>query len=122
MGHWFNQGLCAAAGILLGMLPPTVHIRKQADRAALRWSVERMMQELREQQPGGYLVAQRLAHMMLVQAPRLHLAERSRGGFSPWRISRLGEAINVMHNAPAHYWTLQARWPNEDHGPFATAI
>jgi hypothetical protein len=46
------------AGILLGMLPPIVHIRKQSDSAALRWSVERMMQELRERQPGGYLVAQ----------------------------------------------------------------
>ena len=45
------------AGILLGMLPPIVHIRKESDKAALRWSVERMMQELRERQPGGFLVA-----------------------------------------------------------------
>ena len=31
------------AGILLGMLPPIVRIRKESDQAALRWSVERMM-------------------------------------------------------------------------------
>ena len=39
------------AGALLGMLPPIVHIRKESDQAALRWSVERMMHELREEQP-----------------------------------------------------------------------
>ena len=27
------------AGILLGVLPPIVHIRKESDKAALRWSV-----------------------------------------------------------------------------------
>ena len=40
------------AGILLRMLPPIVHIRKESDKAALRWSVERMMQELRERAAG----------------------------------------------------------------------
>jgi hypothetical protein len=42
--------------------------------------MERMMQELREPQPGGFLIAQHLAYMMLVQALRLHLAEGLRGG------------------------------------------
>ncbi len=68
------------ASILLGMMPPIVHIRKKADQATLRWSVEQMMQELRAQQPGGALVAQHLAHMMLVQALRLHMAEGLKGG------------------------------------------
>ena len=49
--------------------------KEKSDKAALRWSLERMRQELREPQPGGFLVAQHLAHMMLVQALRLHLAE-----------------------------------------------
>jgi AraC-like DNA-binding protein len=98
------------AGILLGMLPPIVHIRKEADQAALRWSVERMMQELRERQPGGFLVAQHLAHMMLVQALRLHLAEGVRGGvgwFFALADKQMGAAINAMHDDPAHRWTLQ---------------
>lgn len=46
------------AGILLGMLPPIVHLQKESDKAAMRWSLERMRQELIEQQPGGSLVAQ----------------------------------------------------------------
>ena len=93
-----------------GMLPPIVHIRKESDKAAMRWSLERMMQELREPQPGGFLVAQHLAHMMLVQALRLHLAEGSRGGVG-WLFAladkQMGAAINAMHDDPAHRWTLQ---------------
>jgi Cupin len=68
------------AGVLLGALPPIVHIRKESDKAALRWSIERMMQELRERQPGGFLIAQQLAYSMLIQALRLHLAEGLQGG------------------------------------------
>ena len=41
----------------------------------MRWALERMRQELLETQPGGALVARHLAHMMLVQALRLYLAD-----------------------------------------------
>ena len=58
------------ADILLGVLPPIVHIQGESARSVLRWSMERMMQELRDPQPGGHLVLQHLAHMMLVQALR----------------------------------------------------
>ncbi len=51
---------------LLGALPPIVHIRKESDKAAMRWSLERMREELRgTPQPGGSLIAQQLAYMML---------------------------------------------------------
>jgi AraC-like DNA-binding protein len=101
----------AHASILLGVLPPIVHIRREADKAALRWSMEQLMQELREPQPGGFLVAQHLAHMMLVQALRLYLAERPSGGVG-WLFAladrQMAAAINAMHDDPAHRWTLQA--------------
>lgn len=97
-------------GMLLGMLPPIVHIKKEAEQTALRWSVERMMQELREQRPGGLLVAQHLAHMMLVQALRLHMAQGLNGGIG-WLFAladkQMGAAINAMHADPAYGWTLQ---------------
>ena len=96
--------------VLLGALPPIVHIRKESDKAALRWSIERMMQELRERQPGGFLIAQQLAYSMLIQALRLHLAEGPRGGVG-WLFAladeQMGAAISVMHEAPALRWTLQ---------------
>ena len=76
----------------------------------MRWSLERMRQELREPQPGGFLVAQQLAYMMLVQALRLHLAEGSRGGVG-WLFAladkQMSAAITSMHDDPAHRWTLQ---------------
>lgn len=107
-GHFLLTG--NNAGMLLGLLPPVVHIREEEDKAALRWSLERMRQELRERQPGGILVAQQLAYMMLVQALRLHLAEGSRGGVG-WLFAladkQMGAAIQAMHEDPAHRWTLQ---------------
>jgi AraC-like DNA-binding protein len=75
----------------------------------MRWSVERMMQELRERQPGSFLVAQHLAHMMLVQALRLHQSEQLSGNvgwLSALADRQLAAAINAMHENPAHRWTL----------------
>jgi len=107
-GHFAFAG--NHAGILLGVLPPIVHIQKDSDKAALRWSLERMREELRDPQPGGFLVAQQLAYMMLVQALRLHLAEGSRGGVG-WLFAladkQMSAAIHAMHNDPAHGWTIQ---------------
>lgn len=98
------------ADFLLSVLPPIVHIRGESEQATLRWSLERMRQELRERQPGGLLVARHVAHMMLVQALRLHLADGSRGGIG-WLFAladrQMGAAINAMHEDPAHRWTLQ---------------
>ena len=97
------------ASILLGMLPPIVHIKKEADKLRIRWSIERMMAELREPQPGSFLVLQHLAHMLLVQALRAHLAEGLNGGIG-WLFAladeQIGPAINAMHGEPAHPWTL----------------
>ena len=68
------------------------------------------MQELREPQPGGFLVAQQHAYMMLVQALRLHLAEGLRGGVG-WLFAlgdqQMSAAIHSMHDDPAHDWTIQ---------------
>jgi AraC-like DNA-binding protein len=108
-GHFALTG--NHAGILLGVLPPMVHIHKESDKAALRWCLERMRQELREPQPGGLLVAQQLAYTMLVQVLRLHLAEGLRSGVG-WLFAladkQMSAAITAMHDDPAHRWTLQS--------------
>jgi len=107
-GHFALAG--SHAGILLDVLPPIVHIRKESDRAAMRWSLERMMQELRDPQPGSFLIAQQLASLMLVQALRLYLAEGRNGGVG-WLFAladkQMSAAINAMHASPAHRWSLQ---------------
>jgi AraC-like DNA-binding protein len=107
-GHFVLTG--SHADILLKSLPPIVHIRKESDKAAMRWSLDRMKEELRDPQPGGSLIAQQLAYMMLVQALRLHLADGARGGVG-WLFAladkQMSAAITCMHDAPGHPWTLQ---------------
>jgi AraC-like DNA-binding protein len=98
------------AGILLKMLPPIVLIGDAPGQATLRWSVERTMQELREPQPGGFLIVEHLAHMMLVQALRLHLSQGSKestGWLFALADKQMSAAMNAMHDNPAHRWTLQ---------------
>jgi len=98
------------AEILLDVLPPIVPIQKESDKAAMRWSLERLMLELRDPKPGGFLVAQQLATMLLVQALRLHLAAGVRGGVG-WLFAladpQMSAAITAMHDDPAHRWTIQ---------------
>ncbi len=68
------------------------------------------MKELRERQAGNSLVLQHLAHLMLVQALRVHLeagAGAGVGWFSALADKQLGAAIRAIHADPAHGWTLQ---------------
>ena len=106
-GHFALTG--GHADILLGGLPPIVHIRKDSDKAAMRWSIERMMEELRDPRPGGALVAQQLAYLLLVQSLRLHLEEGLHGGVG-WLFAladkQMNAAITAIHADPAHRWTL----------------
>lgn len=97
--------------LLFGVLPPILHIRRDEDKAELRWCVERMMRELREREPGRALVAEHLAHLLLVQALRLYMAEGPAAGVG-W-LSALGDrqlsaALTAMHKDPGRRWTLQA--------------
>jgi AraC-like DNA-binding protein len=99
------------AGLLLGMLPPVVHIRAEANKAALRSSIERLMRELREPQPGSALIAEHLAQALLIEALRLHLAEHSHHS-TGWLFAladrRMRAVIAAMHGEPARKWTLEA--------------
>lgn len=107
-GHFTLSG--GHADILLSSLPPIVHIRKESDKATMRWSLERLREEVRDPRPGGALIAQQLAYMMLVQALRLHLADGAKGSVG-WLFAladkQMYAAITAMHNDPGHPWTLQ---------------
>jgi AraC-like DNA-binding protein len=108
-GHFGLTG--GHAEMLLQSLPPIVHIRRESDKAAMRWSLERMREELSNPQPGASLIAQQLAYMMLIQALRLHLADAASAG--PGWLSALTDkhmsiAIAGMHNDPGYPWTLQS--------------
>lgn len=108
-GHFAFAG--KHAEMLLGMLPPIVHLRSDADKDALRWAVERLMLELREPQPGGFLIAQQLASMLLVQALRLHLTDATGEGVG-WLFAladrQVSAAMTAMHAQPGRRWTIDA--------------
>lgn len=119
--RWGGGGGCFGVGgffaldgehvdILLEMLPPIVHLRRESERQALRWSIERMMEELRDPQPGGLLVLQQLAQMLLVQALRAHLADATSGGVG-WLAAladrEIGPTLQAIHADPARRWTLE---------------
>jgi AraC-like DNA-binding protein len=98
------------AEVLLRTMPPLIQVETSGDRARLRWSIELMMEELREARPGWALVAQQLAHMMLVQALRLYLSDRSRhdvGWFAALADPQLSAALKAMHADPAFPWTVE---------------
>ena len=109
MGGYFGfEGMHAE--MLLGMLPPVVHVRAEANKAALRWSIERLMRELREPQPGGALIAEHLAQALLIEALRLHLAEHSHHS-TGWLFAladrQMRAVITAMHAEPGRKWTLE---------------
>jgi AraC-like DNA-binding protein len=98
------------ASLLLGALPPLVHIRGQADRTAMRWYLERMMKVIREPQPGGLLLAEHLAQMMLIEVLGLYMADNGTAGtgwFFALADKQIGAAIGAMHADPGHRWTIQ---------------
>ncbi|GAB3262366.1 AraC family transcriptional regulator [Kineosporia babensis] len=96
--------------MLLRDLPPLMLVETSGDRARLRWSIEMMMEEFREPRPGSALIAQQLAHMMLVQALRLYLAEPTRqdvGWFATLADPRMNAALTAMHADPGRSWTVR---------------
>jgi AraC-like DNA-binding protein len=108
-GHFSLTG--GYSEMILHSLPPIVHIRRESDKAAMRWSLERMREELSDPQPGGSLIAQQLAYMMLIQALRLHLADAAnagRGWLSALSDKHMSIAIASMHADPGYPWTLQS--------------
>lgn len=98
------------ADLLLNMLPTVLHLREEPGPSTLRWCIERMREELREAQPGGGIVAQQLATLVLVQALRLQLAG-GRNKVVGWLFAlsdkRIRAVINAMHETPGAKWTLQ---------------
>ena len=99
------------ASKLLDALPPIIHVpRASGEAGVLRWSLDQLVSELRNPQPGGALVSVHLVHLMLVQVMRLHLANASgdapTGWFRALSDRQISAAINAMHGDPSRRWTL----------------
>ena len=108
-GYFGFEGMHAE--LLLGMLPSIVHVRAEANKAALRSSIDRLMGELKEPKPGSALLAEHLVQALLIEALRLHLAEHSRHR-SGWLFAladrQMSAVIGAMHAEPGRKWTLES--------------
>lgn len=99
----------AKAEPLLGTLPPLIHLHEADDRDAMRWCITQMMTEMQPDRSGGALAARHLAHLLLLQAFRLHLLRQASdrvGVLYALADPPLARAIEAIHADPAHRWTL----------------
>ena len=106
-GHFVLGG--DPADLLLGFLPPVVHLHEKDEKASLRWSLEQIRAELREEKLGSSFLVEQLAYMMLVQALRVHLAQAAQDAVG-WLYAitdpQLKTAIVSMQANPANDWTV----------------
>ncbi len=106
-GHFALRG--GPTQLLLSALPLVVHIRSEAGKAVMRWSIERMSEELSQVRPGSSLATQHLASLMLVQALRLHMEDPSevhRGWLAALADKQMSVVIARMHEKPGSPWTV----------------
>ncbi|MEZ2409303.1 AraC family transcriptional regulator [Bosea sp. RCC_152_1] len=96
------------AGLLFHALPAIVHVRDASNQAAvLRWALEQLAGELKQGSPGGALMADHLAQIMLLQVLRLWLASgKPSGWLGAMADPRLTRAIGAMHADAARRWKL----------------
>ena len=99
------------AELLSAALPAVVRVREASSQASvLRWGLDQLAAELRDRRPGGFLVSEHLAHIMLVQVLRIYLGSPEGGGTSWLQAladARMSKAVGAMHAEPAHRWTLE---------------
>ena len=107
LGGFFTLAAEQAAW-LLDVLPPVVHIQTAADKAVLRWTLAQLQQEVCAPQPGGLVLAQQLAGLLLVQVLRLHMTGSGTGWLGALADAQLQAALTALHTQPARRWTVQA--------------
>jgi AraC-like DNA-binding protein len=98
---------------LLATLPRLLCVRRteSAADAALDRLVEVTIAESRDRRAGGECVRLRLGELMFVEVVRRHLAAlpAEQGGWlAGLRDPVVGRALALLHERPAHPWTLEA--------------
>ena len=97
---------------LLSTLPRVLCVRRTASTIGdpLEKLVEFTIAESREPRPGGECVRLRLGELMFVEVVRRHLVTlppEQRGWLAGLRDPMVGRALALLHERPAHPWTLQ---------------
>ncbi|MER5353673.1 AraC family transcriptional regulator [Kitasatospora sp. NPDC002551] len=102
----------AAKDLLLGALPPVLHVgAATADAATACWLMEQTLRELSSDRPGASFAAGHFAPLLLLQVLRAFLSDADAGPCPPGRMraladERIAPALRLMHSDPARPWTL----------------
>jgi len=75
----------------------------------MQWYLERMIAVLQNPQPGGVLLGEYLAQMMLIELLRLHVTQKETervGWLFALADQQLFIAMTAMHERPGYRWTL----------------
>jgi AraC-like DNA-binding protein len=97
---------------LLATLPRLLRVRPTSSSAddPLQRLIEFTVAESREQRAGGECVRLRLSELLFVEVVRRHLATlpaEQRGWLAGLRDPIVGRALTLLHERPAHAWTLE---------------
>jgi AraC-like DNA-binding protein len=98
---------------LMAALPRLLHLRRAARSASdpLTQLVEFTVAESRAPRAGGESIRVRLSELMFVEVVRRYLSElpgEQRGWLAGLRDPIVGRALALLHQQPAHPWTLEA--------------
>ncbi|RVV97165.1 AraC family transcriptional regulator [Mesobaculum littorinae] len=111
---------------LLEGIPPVIHLTRTPDQDSLISDIKQMIHESRSTRPGSRLMADHLAHMVLLHAFRaaVELHPEQAGWLAALGDPRLGPVVASMHGDPAHRWTLAdlARLSGMSRSAFAAAF
>jgi AraC-like DNA-binding protein len=107
----FAQG---EKNLLLEQLPPVLHLRA-IDQQTTPWYasvIALFTAEVVQKNPGSEAILHRLVELLLVHALRSHFPSQCTKNGPSWLramyVSKLGPALQLMHEKPEHNWTVDA--------------
>jgi AraC-like DNA-binding protein len=94
---------------LITALPRILHLPASRAGGFIAHAIDQAVLESNERRPGGDAVLERLSEMMFVDAARRYLEnlpEDSVGWLAGLRERHVGRALGLMHDRPAHPWSI----------------
>ncbi|MBL8413270.1 MAG: AraC family transcriptional regulator [Propionivibrio sp.] len=96
---------------LIAALPHLLHLPATGGAAWIGQMLQQAVSASQDKRPGGEAMLERISEMMFVDAVRRHverLPEESTGWLAGLRDRQVGRALALLHDRPAHAWTIEA--------------